>query len=312
MTTVAALEVDRFDVWGTVGALCVTDSTALGSAREILDATVDEVDRACSRFRPDAEVAALNSAAGHGPFRVSTTLFDLVEAAMAAVATTDGACDPTVLPALVALGYDRDIEEIRGRDLGGHVRALPAPGAAGVVMDRDSRTIELAAQCALDLGAVGKARCADLAAERIEHRLSVGCLVDLGGDLRVSGVAPEGGWRIGVAGDARTDADLADETVAISEGGVASSSTELRRWQRGGAPVHHIVDPSTGLPAKVVFSLATVAASSCVAANALSTAAIVWGEDALYELPQRGAAGRLVRPDSTVERVGGWPHPVAR
>jgi hypothetical protein len=33
----------------------------------------------------------------------------------------------------------------------------------------------------------------------------------------------------------------------------------------------------------------------------------VWGEDALFEIPQLGAAGRLVRPDGTAELVGGWP-----
>jgi thiamine biosynthesis lipoprotein len=56
----------------------------------------------------------------------------------------------------------------------------------------------------------------------------------------------------------------------------------------------------------------TVAAATCVAANALSTAAIVWGEDALFELPQLGAAGRLVRPDGSVELVGGWPEDESR
>ena len=54
----------------------------------------------------------------------------------------------------------------------------------------------------------------------------------------------------------------------------------------------------------------TVAASTCVLANTLSTASLVWGEDALFELPQRSMAARLVRPDGSVERVGGWPEPI--
>jgi thiamine biosynthesis lipoprotein len=76
---------------------------------------------------------------------------------------------------------------------------------------------------------------------------------------------------------------------------------------RDGQPVHHIVDPRSGWSASTTWSLATVAAATCAASNALSTAAIVWGEDALFEIPQLGAAGRLVRPDGTAELVGGWP-----
>jgi len=309
MSASELLAIDHFELWGTVGAVCVTDARRLGDARAILDEAIDIVERACSRFRPDAELAALNSAAGQGPFRVSETLFDLIAAATDAARLTGGACDPTVLPALLALGYDTDIEAIRGRDLDGGLAAHRAPGVTAISTDRPSMTVSLAPGCAIDLGAVGKAWCADLAAERIEHRLSVGCVVDLGGDLRVAGPAPSGGWHVAVARDARQDAAAADETVAVSTGGVATSSTRLRRWRRGGVEVHHIVDPSTGLPADSPWSEVTVAAATCTRANALSTAAVVWGEDAVFEIPQRGAAARLVRHDGGIERVGGWPEP---
>ena len=95
----------------------------------------------------------------------------------------------------------------------------------------------------------------------------------------------------------------------IHGGGVASSSNAVRRWATTEGVQHHIIDPATGRPAEPVFRLVTVAARTCVEANALSTAAMVWGEEALFELPQRSAAARLVREDDTVERIGGWPEP---
>ena len=58
--------------------------------------------------------------------------------------------------------------------------------------------------------------------------------------------------------------------------------------------------------------MVTVAASTCVIANSLSTAALVWGEEALFELPQRSVAARLVRVDGGVERVGAWPDPIGQ
>jgi thiamine biosynthesis lipoprotein len=311
VTTAATLAADRFQLWGTAAALCVTDADALGAARALLDETTSSVELACNRFRPDAELLALNASAGRGPFPVSDTLLDLVETAMWAAEVTHGACDPTVLPALLAIGYDDDIERIRNREIGGSASWIPARGTVAVHVDRDSRTVELDAGCALDLGAVAKARCADLAADTIEARLSVGCIVNLGGDLRASGAAPDDGWSVTVAPDARAHRDESLEAVSIRHGGVASSSTQRRRWWRSGLPVHHIVDPRTGGPAEPLWSLVTVAAPSCAAANAMSTAAVVWGDEALFELPQLGVSARLQRPNGTVERVGGWPDPPA-
>jgi len=130
----------------------------------------------------------------------------------------------------------------------------------------------------------------------------------IGGDLRVAGQAPDAGWHIGIVTSARTHAlDEVHETVALHTGAIASSSTAVRRWQRGSTSVHHIVDPFSGQSATEVFTLVTVVAPTCVEANALSTASLVWGEEALFELPQRADAARLVRREGAVERVGAWP-----
>jgi len=90
---------------------------------------------------------------------------------------------------------------------------------------------------------------------------------------------------------------------------VASSSTTVRTWERQGTTLHHIVDPSTGWPADPEWRLVTVAARTCVEANTAATAAVVWGEDALFEIAQRGLAARFVRRDGEVIEVGGWPSP---
>jgi thiamine biosynthesis lipoprotein len=97
--------------------------------------------------------------------------------------------------------------------------------------------------------------------------------------------------------------------VAAWSGGVASSSTTVRTWERQGTTLHHIVDPSTGWPADPEWRLVTVAARTCVEANTAATAAVVWGEDALFEIAQRGLAARFVRRDGEVIEVGGWPSP---
>jgi len=300
---------DRFSLWGTSGVLGVVDDDALEPARRRLDELLAEIEAAASRFRPGTEILRLNDAAGKGPFTVSATLLDLICVALEASQTTNGACDPTVADSLIALGYDRDFDLVDQRGDALVTEAVhPAPGIASITIDHEASTVSLAKGVHLDLGATAKARAVDRGAESLALEFQTGVLVDLGGDLRVAGPAPESGWQVGIVASARTH-ELTDvqEVISIHSGAVASSSTAVRRWHRGNDVVHHIIDPTTGGSASTAFSLVTVVAPTCTEANALATAGVVWGEDALFELPQRAVAARLVRSNGDVERLGAWP-----
>jgi thiamine biosynthesis lipoprotein len=304
-----ALGFDRFSIWGTSVVLGVTDSEQLVAARKILDEVLACIEQAASRFRPDTEIHSVNAYAGQGPIMVSATMFDLVAQALRAAVETDGACDPTVADSLIALGYDRDFDQLRPSS-GASKIVRPAPGIGEIDLDQATSTITLPLGVHLDLGATAKARAADLAAERIANQLEIGSLVDIGGDLRVCGPAPHDGWIIGITPSARvTDPGAAQEIIAITQGGMASSSTTVRTWESDEGRHHHIIDPRTGRSAETPFTMCTVVASTCVEANAFSTAALVWGEEAPFVIAQRSLPARFARTDGDVERIGGWPEP---
>lgn len=159
----------------------------------------------------------------------------------------------------------------------------------------------------LDLGASAKALTADRAAASIARRTGTGVLVSIGGDLAVGGRSPEEGWPIGIAQSSSASSDSVDQVVAVTSGGLASSSTTVRAWNRAGRAVHHIVDPTTGESARTCWNLVSVAASSCVEANAASTAAIVWGPSAPMRLTIARLPARLVSVTGDVATVCGWP-----
>jgi FAD:protein FMN transferase len=81
----------------------------------------------------------------------------------------------------------------------------------------------------------------------------------------------------------------------------------VRRWTRGGAVLHHVVDPATGAPAPPVWRTATVMASTCVDANAAATAVIVLGERAPSWLARLALPARLVAAAGARRPHGGWP-----
>jgi thiamine biosynthesis lipoprotein len=293
---------------GTTAIVAVTDPEVADRAERILRDELVAIDAACSRFREDSELSALQRAEGV-PVTVSALLFEAIDVACAVARRTDGAVDPTIGTAIEALGYDRDFD-----DLGSDTTPLPheprpAPGWWTIELDPRTRTVRVPPGTHVDLGASAKALVADRAARRIAGAVHTGVLVSIGGDVAVDGPAPEGGWAVGIAQDSSGPLDDVDQVVAIERGGLASSSTAVRTWQRGARRLHHIVDPATGDSAPAHWTLVSASGDSCVDANAASTAAVVWGARALPKLVALGQPARLVRHDGRVVTVNGWPSP---
>jgi thiamine biosynthesis lipoprotein len=289
--------------------LLVTDPGRLPAARSLLEADLAEVDIACSRFRADSELVALDRAMGR-PAGLSPLLAEAVGVALRAAELTDGDVDPTVGEAIAAVGYDRDFALVApdGPPLNLAVRAVP--GWQQVRLDAASRTLTMPAGVRLDLGATAKAWASDRAAGRIAAALGCGVLVGLGGDIAVAGQAPPGGWRIrvqDVTGAPEEPPVGPSAVVAISGGGLATSSTTARRWRRGGDVLHHILDPRTGLPPAPVWRTVSVTAATCADANAASTASIIRGDRAPGWLASLGLPARLVDVGGRVQTVAGWP-----
>lgn len=290
-----------WELWTSKARLVVTDPTLLSAATSRVRGYLVAVEAAASRFYHESEIQRLRP----GRTRVSPVLADLLGEALAAAAFTSGDVDPTVGKAIRTWGYDRDIQLVR--DEVGPPRALVrlVPGWRQVQLHGDS--VELPEGVELDLGATAKAvaadRCAALVAE-----LGTGTLVSLGGDIAIAGPCPAEGWQVLVQ-----DGEDEPETTLTLHGttAVATSSTRRRTWLRGGRRVHHIIDPSTGEPADPVWRSVTVAAPTCVMANAVTTACVVRGERALAWVSALGLPARFVSASGEVRFSPAWPLAVA-
>ncbi|MGW7255784.1 FAD:protein FMN transferase [Streptomyces sp. NPDC054834] len=312
--TTTALRTTAAAEWRALGTrvrLVVTDPALLDSCDLLLARHLAEVDAACSRFRADSELSALEGAAGR-PVRVSPLLAEALAVALRAAEKTDGAVDPTVGSAMDALGYDRDFTLVRADDRPVSLRLRRAAGWRRVELDRTTGTVAVPEGVRLDLGATAKAWAADRAAATLARAAGCGVLVSLGGDTAVAGEPPAGGWQIrvqDVTGAVDETPSGSYETVGLSGGGLATSGTSARRWRRGGYDLHHIVDPRTGLPVRTPWRTVSVAAATCADANAAGTAALVKGAGAERWLTILGLPARLVAQNGLVVTTPGWPAP---
>lgn len=269
-----------------------------------------------SRFDPNSELSRLN----HGtrtPRHVSRLTFAVIRAALTAAEATDGLFDPAILQALLAAGYDRSFDELRGREMrateggsgsagispahdtgseacetpafpGRHSRAYvrtaadnPDPAFVGqwreIELDAVARTVWLPPGVGLDLGGIAKGWLAD----RVLRGLSQtgAAYADLGGDIAFS--APPAGtddWRIEIE-DPRA-ADGVAAIMRVTGGGVATSGVTRRAWNVGGEVRHHLIDPRNGRPAVTDLLSVTVAAPTAAAAEVAAKATLLLGGEA--------------------------------
>jgi thiamine biosynthesis lipoprotein len=294
---------------GTSVRLLVTDPARLAAGRRLLAADIAALDQACSRFRPDSELADVERAAGT-PIRVSPVLADAVAAALDAARLTDGDLDPTLASAMDAIGYDRDFDSVHADGPALRLRVVQRPSWREIRLDPAAALLTVPPGVRLDLGATAKARAADLAADRLASILRCGVLVSLGGDIAVAGPPPAGGWRVRVQ-DVTAHPDDPPTgpaaTVTIHAGGLATSGITARRWRRGSLTLHHILDPASGLPVRPLWRTVSVAADTALQANIGSTAAIIRGGAAPGWLASHGLPARLVAVDGSVRTIAGWP-----
>jgi thiamine biosynthesis lipoprotein len=226
-----------------------------------------------SRFRGESELTRVNERAGRWT-KVSSGFAALLRHSLEAAARTGGLFDPTVLPALIAAGYDRDFDEV----IAGARGALHPPKPCGRwrEVDLDDDLVHLPQGVGLDFGGVAKGWTVDLAANAALAQGLAWAVVNAGGDLRVAGRTPRDG--IAVAVEDPDDRDQEALRLTLEGGALATSSVTARAWGPG---LHHLIDPRIGLPASTGVVQATVWAETCAEAEIRSKWALLEGPSVL-------------------------------
>lgn len=303
MTLMAAeATIDR--TWALMGGTAHVRLVG-GTARaaDTAEQLAHELEQRWSRFIATSDLSRLAAAEG-ARLTVAPETVLLVRAMLEGWRETDHDFDPTVLPDVIAAGYGRSLIDPA------LVTVLPVSVVARGdletmrIVDNDVR---LPSGMALDPGGIGKGLAADLLAAQLLAEGVRGCLVEIGGDVRVAGEAPDGSaWRISV--DDPFDASANRGMVRLVEGGIATSSQRKRRWMtESGAAAHHLIDPASGRPATTSIQTVTVIAATAARAEVLTKPGFLRPtDDYLTWLPTRGAAALLIDADGAEHTTANW------
>ncbi len=235
---------------------------------------VERLERELSTWIADSAVSHLNTDAGGAmhalPIGVSTCL----ERALRISEASAGAFDP-VCGAATELWREAS-----------HRNAMPLENEianARAVCGRELLELDAASSAArlrvkgarIDLGGIGKGFALDTVQPVLERAGANMALLDFGGQILALD-APPGtpGWQVDLRNPIHPEGTTA--TIWLSRASIASSADYERGLQVGSAPVSHIVDPRSGLPAADTLATIVISANA-TDADAWSTALFVLG-----------------------------------
>ena len=182
------------------------------------------------------------------PLPVSAEFLAVIDSALRAYRRTGGLFDPSILPALAAIGYDRDFREVQSHPGAASTGRANSSLIEQIRIDSVNRSVTLPPGCALDFGGIAKGIFVDRFAERFAAW--PGGSINAGGDLRVWGEPPDGEhWVVGI--EAPFDADQERCLISILDsraGAIATSAMNRHAWRIGEERYHHLIDPATGRP----------------------------------------------------------------
>lgn len=276
---------DQLNVSGN--ALGTTFDIAIVGPPETLDVdavkndvltTLTSIDLLASTWRDDSELAAFNRNASIDWILVSSEFCAALESTQAVSEATDGAFDVTVGPLVNLWGFgptgivsappsDADIDAVRQR-----------VGYRQLEIDCDARLVRKGhGAIYVDLSAWAKGHAVDELAEVLDGHGLTNYLVEIGGELRVSGHNSERrNWAIAIEAPSTSDR-VPHAIVRITDTGVATSGDYRNYFEHDGAHYSHTIDPRTGRPVRHDLAAVTVVHPSAAYADALATGLLVLG-----------------------------------
>jgi thiamine biosynthesis lipoprotein len=251
---------------------------------ELAQQFIQTCEKRFSRFQEESELSALNRSAGR-QFKASDDLFTVVALARRFFHLSRGLFDPSILPELKRVGYDRSMDVLRTEGPAHLFESLLAderPSFSEVDLNETEQTILLPPGMAIDLGGIAKGWIAEQAAG-ILACYSSACAIDAGGDMFLVGL-PEGleQWPVEVEDPLLTESTLA--ALKVDPGAVATSTVTKRVWNQSGVERHHIIDPRTGDPAVSEWISVTVTAPHAAEAEVFAKALLIAGPSEAQEL----------------------------
>lgn len=269
-----------------------------------IDATLVQVNNEMSTYQPDSEITLFNESQGFEPVKISNGFRVVLSEALRIGELTDGMLDVTIGPLVNLWGFGPDYQPERVPSDVELTQARKKVGLSKILLN-DTGLSKTQPDVYVDLSTIAKGYGVDVVADLIASKGINDYLVEIGGEMRLSGFKGNGTlWHIAVEKPISTERSV--HQVVVPKNNAVATSGDYRNYiEIDGQRYSHIIDPKTGSPINHKLVSVTVVHPSSMTADGLSTAIMVMGpEQGLAFAQKHGLAAMLiVKTDNGFEEI---------
>jgi len=278
------IEISGSKMGTTYHITVVADQLPPDDLAQRIEQLLSKVDNSMSTYKDHSELSQFNRMQIGQQLQISEEFAEVLRISRDIWQRSNGAFDPTVGPLVDLWGFGPQATEDSIPSAEAVASALKNSGFQHVILNELMLSKQQPVQ--LDLSAVAKGYAVDLVANLLEMLALPDYLVEVGGEIRVSGLNPQGeAWRVAIEQPQLLSS--VDRVINLSDSAIATSGDYRNYFERDGVRYSHTIDPKTGMP--VIHNLAsvTVLSNSCAEADAWATAFLVLGAGQSLELAER-------------------------
>ena len=282
------------------------EAVSTEALQQEVDQLLVEVNEKFSTYIASSEVSKFNTYKGDGWYSLTAGFISLTEQALQISRLTAGAYDITVGPLVNLWGFGPRFSENDVPQDEDIQRALSHIGYQNLATDvANNRLKKSNPDIYIDFSSIAKGHGVDRVAQLIEAKGYHNYMVEIGGEMRVSGInAQQTKWRIAVEKPDSTTRAI-QRVIKLSNTAIATSGDYRNFFVKDGQRFSHTLDPVSGRPVQHTLASVTVLAPSSAVADAWATAFMVLGDKKGYDLAMenRLAVLFLIKEGASVKEV---------
>ena len=277
----------------------------LNLAKQQVELQLDAVIASMSTYEADSEISIFNRLAANNCLAVSQPLLDVVQLSIAINAVTAGAFNPLVGPLVERWGFRQSTAAFVYPKASEIASLLERADISALSVNKEAQSLCKSADLAVDLSAIAKGYAVDLVAKQLTALSITNYLVDIGGEVMVSGHNPQGeDWRLAIEKPVFRAGEI-EQVVALRDVAIATSGDYRNFFEYQGKRYSHTIDVRTGYPVTHQLASVSVIADSAAEADAWATALNVMGPEEAKRLAaeQNLAVFLITRENGLVDEL---------
>lgn len=243
----------------------------------IIKSELDDIEAKMSTYRSDSELSLFNALPVESQYTLSQSTFEVLTEALYLSDISEGAFDVTVGPLVNLWGFGPGQKDDAVPDKADLAEAFTRVGYAKLQLNSSTRQLKKTGKVFVDLSSIAKGYAVDRVIETLGKRGISSALVEVGGEIRSSGVKPDGSdWRIAIETPLAGERSI-QRIISVTDIAMATSGDYRNYFEVDGRRFSHTIDPNTGYPIDHSLASVTVLAKSCMKADGLATTLMVLG-----------------------------------